>query len=274
MSSLELQQQQSLTQAKLFAEVARRTERPFDALPSGNVESVRLVLWQQATQCVLAAADDVELGAPAAPSASERAAGGPQLLEQIRQLLAPAANSSAEDAARADILAGFSCRLIAELEQPARIQRQERWLPRLYRLAAGLVIAGALAGGAYLALRPPDLVKHANRTLSSTFGTCEHGECGTALMHTQQEDHPWVMYDFGSSKRLHSIEVENRTDCCYERAVPLVVEASDDAKTWRELARTERPFMTWSSPLAAQARYVRLRVEAVTYLHLRRVVIR
>jgi hypothetical protein len=82
------------------------------------------------------------------------------------------------------------------------------------------------------------------------------------------------MYDFGRPVDLHSIEVENRTDCCYERAVPLVVETSLDQASWFEQARTDRAFGTWSSTLHGRAQFVRLRADKKTYLHLGAIVVR
>ena len=103
---------------------------------------------------------------------------------------------------------------------------------------------------------------------------CTAGECGNALFHTQSEANPWVQFDFGSEKKLHSIAVTNRTDCCYERAVPLVVETSTDGRGWKAQARATEQFMTWSAKLRGRARYVRLRIAGTNYLHLSTIVIR
>jgi hypothetical protein len=267
-----------LAQAKLFAEVARRTERPFDALPTGNVSVVLLRLWQEAARSALAAAAEA---APldAGPSLSEspaaaRAAGGASMLATIEQLLnQPGPPERVDMAPQVQLMATFAKRLIDDLERPSRQRWISRWLPVVYRVTAVLVAVVALAAGGYLLLRP-NLARRATRTQSSSIGDCSQGECGLAELHTLKEHHPWVKYDFGSPRALHSLSLQNRLDCCYERTVPLIVEVSDDDSHWQEIVRTERPFVTWSAPLHGSARYVRLRLDTTNYLHLREVVIR
>ncbi|HYQ17176.1 MAG TPA: discoidin domain-containing protein [Polyangiaceae bacterium] len=274
---------QQLAQARLFAEVARRVDRPFDAL-SGDVSEVSLLLWQRAAKWAISAA---ETGAASQPAAStpidaqdllQQAAGGPELLVVIRELLSREATTTEPMPKGADVraatLAAFTTRLIAELERPAR--DTTRWrLVRTARIAAGIFVVGSLLWlGLSYSLRSPNLVPSAQRTLSSQIVDCAGGACGSAIFHTNDEVHPWVRYDFGSPRQLHSVSVENRTDCCTERAVPLVVETSDDAKSWTERVRTDVPFVHWSSSLDARARYVRLRIDGRSILHLNEVVIR
>ena len=56
------------------------------------------------------------------------------------------------------------------------------------------------------------------------------------------------------------------------RALPLYVEVSTDGKQYHRVARRERPFTVWrvSFPTVS-ARYVRLRVQRKSYLHLNEV---
>jgi hypothetical protein len=69
--------------------------------------------------------------------------------------------------------------------------------------------------------------------------------------------------------------VTNRDDCCLERAVPLVVEVSDDRKKWRTVARRADSFREWEGKFAPlKARYVRLRVDRHSILHLAKVSVR
>ena len=52
-------------------------------------------------------------------------------------------------------------------------------------------------------------------------------------------------------------------------AVPLVLEVSDDGASWREVIRRPDVFATWYPTFPAQkARYVRLRVDRISTLHL------
>lgn len=283
-SSIFNQYSARLSQAKLFAEVARRVDEPFDALPSGDVSQVSLLLWQQAAAWAISASQ-VQAGVTpqnTPPSDArellERAAGGSELLEAVVKMvgteLTPPDASTVGTPARAATLATFARSLLDELERPARDalrRRLARTVPLVVAAAALTVGLGLLV---FWLLQPPDLVRKAKRTLSSQYSDCKRGDCGTAIFHTLEQQDPWVRYDFGSAQLLHSIDVENRTDCGTARAVPLIVETSDDGQKWIEHIRTERPFMTWSAPLSGHARHVRLRVAAKSYLHLNRVVIR
>src|SRR5689334_11017378 len=41
------------------------------------------------------------------------------------------------------------------------------------------------------------------------------------LFHTRSEREPWVELDLGEARGVRSIDIQNRTDCCADRAVPL-----------------------------------------------------
>jgi len=66
--------------------------------------------------------------------------------------------------------------------------------------------------------------------------------------------------------------VDNRLDCCRERAIPLVVEVSTDQKEWRQVAVRHQLFDTWRADFPrVETRWVRLSVPRKTFLHLSRV---
>lgn len=89
------------------------------------------------------------------------------------------------------------------------------------------------------------------------------------FFHTTEETNPWIEFDLGSAQKVSKVVVENRTDCCAERATPMVIETSNDQKHWRKVARRDGDFTTWEAPInPVQARYVRLRLLKQTYLHL------
>jgi hypothetical protein len=89
---------------------------------------------------------------------------------------------------------------------------------------------------------------------------------------TNNELNPSIEWDLGAAQRVSGLRVDNRVDCCIERAVPLLVEVSLDHKTWKETARRDDEFATWKAAFApVQARWVRLRVPRATLLHLTRV---
>jgi hypothetical protein len=264
-----------LAQAKLFAEVARRVERPADALPPADSVAVALVLWQQAAVCALTAVEEVSA---ADDDLLVRAAGSPELLQAIQSALKQAQLSTpAEPSAKSALvasLAGFTARLISEIEAPRRVARRERWLRAARYAVPGVLPLLALLSAAVWFARGPNLIAGSTMKLSSQLSSCEKGSCGSASFSTREEPSPWVSYDFGKTRSLHSIVVHNRSDCCWDRALPLLVEVSDDGSRWRELVRTERPFIRFSHDLDAKARYVRLRVARKSYLHLDQVTIR
>jgi FkbM family methyltransferase len=99
---------------------------------------------------------------------------------------------------------------------------------------------------------------------------------GRFAFHTAVEDGPWWQVDFGAPRRFDEILCYNRLDHGAERARGLVVELSDDGKTWTELHRAYEAFgglLDSRGPLqlkcpGARARLIRLRLEGRTPLHL------
>jgi len=267
---------EQLAQARLFAEVARRVEHPIDALPRADTAAVALLLWQQAAACAVAAAEATDI-----PDAGRllRAAGSAELLEAVQAALkkppAYMPGEQAASAARARSLAVFASRLIDDLNAVERTRQQRRWERVAHYALVAILPLVALLGVMIWVIRGPNLVPTSSMTLSSEYSpSCDKGGCGTATFSTNQESSPWVKYDFGKVRKLRSIVVDNRTDCCWDRALPLIVEASSDGTKWTELVRTERPFLHFSHPLKAEGRYVRLRVGTKSYLHLQKVTIR
>ncbi|HEY1533876.1 MAG TPA: discoidin domain-containing protein [Polyangiaceae bacterium] len=89
------------------------------------------------------------------------------------------------------------------------------------------------------------------------------------FFHTTAEANPWVEFDLGATRSISSVRVENRKDCCSERAVPLTVEVSTNHKDWKTVARQAEDFTTWKVSFGSvDARWVRLQAHRQTYLHL------
>ena len=110
--------------------------------------------------------------------------------------------------------------------------------------------------------------------LGKPFRTSSHisHDPGNAklLFHTDKDASPWVEYDLQGPLTLREVVIFNRSDCCNEAVLPLVVEVSDDQQHWTKVAEQKA---TFSSPLSlpfppVQANYLRLRVERTSYLHL------
>ncbi|MBK7858080.1 MAG: discoidin domain-containing protein [Archangiaceae bacterium] len=150
----------------------------------------------------------------------------------------------------------------------------ERQQSLLIGVTLGTLLGLAAVANARVALHR-DLARNASWRTSSTFAVCQPAahSCASAptdiFFHTQEEDSPWLELDLKEPRTFSEVRVVNRSDCCAERAQPLVVELSDDAKQWREVARHDQVFSLWSARFASQtARYVRLRVPRKTAFHL------
>jgi hypothetical protein len=280
-------QMRARAQAKLLLEIARRVEGPADPLPWGSRPAARLVLYREAVRVALLSAgtaDDEEAERAempalwsAAPSKLLAAAGDEATLEAVRHALcdAPGAVPLAVRDDEAERIGGFARALVAGLEVPQR--RVDRILvQRWSRIALVAVAVVAAVVGLRALFESPNLIAgRPFRTSSSWAGCAADPPCKVLLFHTEHEQNPWVEYDLGARKRIHQIEVENRHDCCGDRAVPLAAEVSDDRVTWTEVGRREFEFVDWTLTFPARtARYVRLRALKVTALHLRRVAVR
>jgi hypothetical protein len=176
------------------------------------------------------------------------------------------------------------------LELFARREAPERQLARGVRAAwsrivcvlatTTVVFVGATVLASHEALGP-DLANGRPWKASSALMICDvkHATCGGKVteifFHTQEETSPWVSFDLGASKTVRRVDVRNRVDCCQERAVPLVVEVSEDEQQWTEVAARDETFSHWTARFVPiHARFVRLRVAKTTTLHLEGVAIR
>jgi F5/8 type C domain len=151
---------------------------------------------------------------------------------------------------------------------------------RLSALVAGIV--GIIAVGFWvrdLHEQSKELVDGKSWRISSNYG----GGCKSPLQdcknnfgyffHTNPNDHdPWVEFDLATTQQISRLEVENRRDCCFDRASPLVFEVSVDHRKWQEVTRHDGEFANWKTTFPpVPARWVRLRVPKTTALHLNKV---
>ncbi|HVN77101.1 MAG TPA: discoidin domain-containing protein [Thermoanaerobaculaceae bacterium] len=103
----------------------------------------------------------------------------------------------------------------------------------------------------------------------ATSGTITAADGENYFFHTREERNPWLEIDLGASRQLRSVTVVNRLDCCGERAVPLVVEVGTEPDALAQVGRTNHVFKVWTARFTPRlARYVRLHVEGLAYLHL------
>jgi hypothetical protein len=228
-----------------------------------SVSTEPAAVWAGARDAVLASI---------AASESELA----QLATVMRSTFIELADESLEtQLATADLLRRSASRVITNAE---RVSWQLEWskLKRLTRLALAVVLC-LLPVVLVIALFPErlDLAKGKPWHTSSSLAEChpEKSECGGSttdiLFHTKEELNPWFEYDFGTPLAFSSLTIRNRADYGPERAVPLIIEVSNDDKKFREIARRTDSFSTWKPSFATQhARYLRLRVARVSMLHL------
>lgn len=173
-------------------------------------------------------------------------------------------------------LGALSTSLLDRLTLPRRQLRRVR----LRRVAlAGAVLVLALVGQQLIPTihLQPSLTAGRPWRASSALDVCKPKEhwCADAVTDiffcTTDENNPWVEYDLGDRKAFSHLVVKNRSDCCPDRAVPMVLEVSDDRTNWREVARRDDTFSTWRAEFpATRARYARLRVLRRSILHLDR----
>lgn len=160
--------------------------------------------------------------------------------------------------------------------EATRRERLRARFTRLTLLLASLVVAAAVGPGLRRALKP-ELATTARWRASSTMGPLpqsgvgfhpREGE-GNFFFQTQIEAEPWVEFDLGADRRIESVTVQNRLDCCQDWAVPMVVEIAGATRQWREVGRRVEPFYFYTANFSAvPARYVRVRVPRTTSLHL------
>ena len=73
---------------------------------------------------------------------------------------------------------------------------------------------------------------------------------------------------------MRRVEVENRRDSYADRALPLAIEVSMDASAWKRVAYRRVEFRNWDASFnPTEARFVRLRVDRFSYLHLARIAV-
>lgn len=218
-------------------------------------------------------------GPPASPPSTPAESAPVEAPLQAVESAAPA-DAEATPALADDVPAPRPEVALAEAPADASRHGEGQAVLRTVRLITGVIVGMALvvAASALLpkATAKPNLLDGKPWRASSRFpGVCDPGkmDCGGArtsiFFHTNADASPWVEFDLGKPETFGSATVVNRHDCCAERAVPLLLEVSDDRSGWREVARRDETFSTWQVSFApTTARYVRLRVDRQTFLHL------
>jgi hypothetical protein len=292
-----LVRRERLRRARLAAELADRTIDPAEPLRDGSSLPLAISLFREAAYWVLLAHSD-SATTTATPSLRElidaRNYAQPSLSEAdlalVHSVLADktfvdtADERSDELSRQADLCQAFVHGLIhSELEAEDKVTSVlvQRWV-RVGILAIVIAVGVLLAYNAVVrAMQGPDLAASKPWKASSKAFEChpKEMECGgvrtSIFFHTAEEEKPWVEIDLGSPQTFGRLEVVNRDDCCSERAAPLVAEVSSDHEKWSEVARKPDTFREWTAKFnPTTARYVRLRVDRRSTLHLVRVSVR
>jgi len=293
--------------AALAIEVAARTERPAEPFLHAGSHAIAAELYRQAVHWALLAHRELAAGTAAAavgtPATTELAA----LLEQADpQLLRSSAGGEAElEALRRDLvhasyrdfweLAAGAQTALAErvgtfaralVEPLATLQRRlERiWVNRVVHVLVTLLLVLGVVFGTRQLLRlretGHDLAARATWKTSSHYPavgcTSPHQQCAGGenfFFHTNSERDPWIQFDLGKEVRISAVEIDNRLDCCAERASPLAIAVSSDGTRFKEVARHQGEFSQVRLEFGTvRVRYVKLHVpKADSILHLSRV---
>ncbi len=288
-----------LRRARVAVDVARRalqSSEPF----SGAIDPVVCELYRQSIHWsrraldlpAMSAAEEPLTGDPHATSWAvvdavlrQKAASDPEMRTQLKHAVdrftfEDFANLEAAECARsASALRAVALALIAELDISKRVV-EALWLQRALRVAfvAALltVLVVVIAQLRDSAERRHDVAAGRPWRASSAYlvAGCQSPkqQCDDSpdyFFHTQEEANPWVEFDLGSPQRISAVRVDNRKDCCMERAAPMVVEVSNDERSWKTVARRDAVFTSWLGNFSpTNARWVRLRLEKRAPLHL------
>ncbi|HTQ02431.1 MAG TPA: discoidin domain-containing protein [Polyangiaceae bacterium] len=171
-------------------------------------------------------------------------------------------------------------RLLDARERPLHLARAARRKALARWLVPALALVAALAWVAHGLFAPRVISNGKHWTTSSVAWPCDPvGEtCGGSktkiLFHTLVEKDPWFELDLGKPYAVSGVSLKNRSDCCADRAVPLVVETSLDHASYRAVARRFTEFDRYAPRFApVRARYVRVRVTRTSMLHLEQVLV-
>lgn len=214
----------------------------------------------------------------------ESALGRDVFLHAFELLRAPELSLSSDpiaDKSNLALLRDLASRLLQPLEEATRTSDRVR-IRRFLRIGTALALAIALATaslvGFQLWLRGNNLALNRQTSASSAYGNQKStsgvvdGIKTVHGFHTDEEQNPWLLIDLGSSTKVGSVVVYNRTDCCEDRAAPLVIEASADGHRWKEVARRDKKFSRWKASFpTTEARFVRLTIQKKTWFHLNEV---
>jgi hypothetical protein len=279
----------------LAAEVARRTLEPSPPFLDGQAAALACDLYRQAVYWVLTNDRAHDAAGPASNDlrtlwqGADRAlllaaAGSAESLSALEEALVDRdfvqlSRLSADE----QIQLAYQIRAFVEALLGAGAQKSWRIEQLLYQRTLRVLGVLLCVAGAWLAVWFAGEALERSREISNgkEWRASSHGHsackspqqrCRSGyFFHTKDQDEPWVTLDLAEEMTFSAVRIDNRADCCRERAVPLIVEVSTDGKTFREVARRTEDFESWTAEFEpVSARFVRARLAAKNYLHLKR----
>jgi len=269
--------------ARMVDVIARQVLAPIEPYREGRPDAVVCELFREAIHWSLAARRELESSGEGKPAPASTESDDPERF--AHEVVA----RSFEDFA--ELREHEQAELVEKLDQCSRallepllsqqVEWRRLWLARAVRIGVPcLGVALLVTVGPGMLDDRRDLARgrpwKASSELPQSAGCKspdqECHESSGFFFHTQQQESPSIEFDLGETKTISSVIVENRTDCCAERAIPLVVEVSENPGEWREVRRRTKDFDTWRGRFSpTRARWVRLSVPRGTFLHLARV---
>lgn len=166
----------------------------------------------------------------------------------------------------------FTTKLIQIAKDRRRFDKGvRRW--RIVKLVAAVVVLVVGSYGLYFMFRHQPTWKASSAyTGYHLAGELPRETKYDTFFHTNEEANPWVEIDLGHERDVSRVIVTNRFDCCFDRAIPLIVQVRGDRGMFREVARRTTSFNKWSAVFPTEkARYIRLTLPNKGVLHLRNV---
>jgi hypothetical protein len=276
--------------ARISYAVARQALAPTEPYEDGSPDAVACELFRQSIHWSLEARRELSSSGDSQPtpfpSDSEDnlrfareivARSFEDIAEQVEQ-----EHAEQEQAGLVEKLDRCSQALLEPLPNTRR-ESQRLWTARLLRIVTSLLVIAVVAFAVsfisdWLEDRrdlAPGKAWKVSSSDQATPCTSPAQDCAGAskfFFHTQEQESPSIEFDLGEVKTISTVVVENRTDCCETRAVPLIVDVSERPGEWQEVGRRMKDFGTWRAQFPpTRARWVRLSVPKRTYLHLARV---
>ncbi len=270
--------------ARLSDAVARQALAQPEPYEDGNPDAVVCELFRQSIHWSLEARR--ELSSPGESQSTPFSSDSEDTLRFARESVARSFEDLAEQGEneQAELMQKLDqcARALLEPLPNAKLESRRLWTSRLLRIGTPCLVIAlgvfAVKVGSDVLEDRRDLAQGRPWKTSSahaTFCTSPAQDCPEAsnfFFHTLEQESPSIEFDLGEPKTISTVVVENRTDCCQDRALPLIVEVSENPGQWREVHRRAKEFETWRARFpATRARWVRLTVPRRTYFHLARV---